>query len=92
MKNVYLQAAVMPEQGGGGPLAPPIFARSVNPIPTEGGQIIPIIGIFTPKFFHIPASLSTHSAAEKWCGNFLTFAIAPVHSVAVLFFASFRAN
>ena len=32
---------VMPELGGPGePLVPPIFGRSVNPIPTWGGQIL----------------------------------------------------
>ena len=41
--------------GGGarGLLAPPIFARSVKPIPTEGGQIIPIyiLVLAPPNFF-----------------------------------------
>ena len=48
----------MPELGGpGGPLAPPIFGRSVNPIPTEGGQIIPTYYYRPPKKCHLPASL-----------------------------------
>ena len=35
---------VMPELGGpGGPLAPPIFGRSVNPIPTGEGRLSPPI-------------------------------------------------
>ena len=50
--------AVMPDRGGpGGPLAPPIFGRSVNPIPTGGGQIMPTITTGPPKVFHLPASL-----------------------------------
>ena len=46
--------------GPGGPLALPIFSRSVNPIPTGGGQegrLCPPITTGTPKFFHLPASL-----------------------------------
>ena len=50
--------AVVPEpRGPGGPLAPPIFGRSVNPIPTGGGQIIPTTYYWPPKVFHLPASL-----------------------------------
>ena len=45
--------------GARGPLAPPIFGRSVNPIQTGGGQIIPTYYYCPPppKFFHLPASL-----------------------------------
>ena len=40
--NQMYDSAVVPEPGGpGGPLAPPIFGRSVNPTRTRGGQIIP---------------------------------------------------
>ena len=50
--------SVVPELGGpGGPLAPPIFGRSVNPIPTGGGQIMPTISTGPPKVFHLLASL-----------------------------------
>ena len=51
--------AVVPEPGGpGGPLAPPIFGKSVNPIPTGGWQIIPTYYYWPPpKVFHLPASL-----------------------------------
>jgi hypothetical protein len=49
---------VVPELGGpGGPLAPPIFGRSVNPIETGCGQIMPTITTGPPKVFHLPASL-----------------------------------
>ena len=42
----------MPEPGGpGGPLAPPIFGRSVNPIQTGGGQIIPTYYYWHPQCF-----------------------------------------
>ena len=52
----------MPEPGGpGGPLAPPIFGRSVNPIPTGEGRLSPPITTGTPNVFHLPASLNfTH--------------------------------
>ena len=47
--------SVMPELGGqGGHLPPQIFGRSVNPIPTGGGQIMPTnhywhLQIFSPS-------------------------------------------
>jgi hypothetical protein len=45
----------MPEPGGGSQGAtappPPIFGRSVNPIPTEGGQIIPTYYYWHPQIF-----------------------------------------
>ena len=45
----------MPEpRGPGGPLAIPIFGISINPIPTWGGQIIPLITTNPHKFFHLP--------------------------------------
>ena len=48
----------MPEPGGPwGPLAPPIFGRSVNPIPTGEGRLSPPITTGTPNIFHLPASL-----------------------------------
>ena len=50
------KAPVMPELGG--PLAPPIFGRSVNPIPTGGGQIMPTSTTGPPKVFHLSASLT----------------------------------
>ena len=51
-------APVVPEPGGlGGPLAPPIFGGSVNPIPTGEGILSPPITTGTPNVFHLPASL-----------------------------------
>ena len=44
--------------GPGGPLAPPIFGRSVNPIPTGEGRSSPPIATGTPNVFHLPALLS----------------------------------
>ena len=42
----------MPEPGGpGGPLAPPIFGRSVNPIPTGEGRLSLTITTGTPQCF-----------------------------------------
>ena len=50
--------SVVPEPGGpGGPLAPPIFGSSVNPIPTMGGRFCPPFTSGTPNVFHLPASL-----------------------------------
>ena len=37
--------------GPGGPLALPIFSRSVNPIPTGGGQIMPSNYYWNPQIF-----------------------------------------
>ena len=52
------QMSVVPEPGGpGGPLAPPIFGRSVNPIPIGEGRLSPPITTGTPNVFHLPASL-----------------------------------
>ena len=43
---------VMPEPGGpGGPLAPPIFGRSVNPIQTGGAQTVPTYYFWPPQYF-----------------------------------------
>ena len=52
----------MPElrgPGAGGLLAPLIFGRSVNPIPTGEGRLSPPITTGTSKVFHLPASLLT---------------------------------
>ena len=43
--------------GTGGATGPPIFGRSVNPIQTGGGQIMPTITTGPPKVFHLPAAL-----------------------------------
>ena len=45
----------MPEPGG--PLAPPIFDRSVNPIRTGEGRLSPPITTGPLNVFHLPASL-----------------------------------
>ena len=46
----------MPEPGG--PLAPPIFGRSVNPIRTGEGRLSPPITTGPLNVFHLPASLN----------------------------------
>ena len=57
-RSILIVNAVMPEPGGpGGPLAPPIFGRSVNPIPTREGRLSPPITTGTPIVFHLRASL-----------------------------------
>ena len=63
--------AVVPEPGGpGGPLAPPIFGRPVNPIPTMGGRFCPPFTSGTPNVFHLPASLSRIDWRKgHWCGS-----------------------
>ena len=43
--------------GARGAMAPPIFGRSVNPIPTGEGRLSPPINTGTPNVFHLPASL-----------------------------------
>ena len=54
--NIQSLTAVVPEPGGpGGPLAPPIFGRSVNP--TGEGRLSPPITTGTPNVFHLPALL-----------------------------------
>ena len=61
-KVPYPYEAVVPEQGGpGGPLAPPIFGRPVNPIPTMGGRFCPPFTGGTPNVFHLPAPLNGKS-------------------------------
>ena len=44
--------------GQGGHWPPPIFGRSVNPIPTGEGRLSPPITSGTPNVFHLPAPLS----------------------------------
>ena len=50
----------MPELGGGRGATglPPIFDRSVNPIPTGEGTLSPTITTGPPSVFHLPASLN----------------------------------
>ena len=43
--------------GAGGPVVPPIFVRSVNPIQIGEGRLFTPITTGTPKFFHLPAAL-----------------------------------
>jgi hypothetical protein len=62
-----LSLAVVPEPGGpGGPLAPPIFGRSVNPIPTGGGQIIPTYYYWPPQSFS-PSGITASSTSKYQC-------------------------
>ena len=54
---------MVPEPGGpGGPLAPPIFGRSVNPIWTGGGQIIPTYYYWPPQYFS-PSGITGKSSS-----------------------------
>ena len=58
---------VVPEPGGpGGPLAPPIFCRSVNPIRTGEGRLSPPITAGPPDVFHLPASLYWYWSRDNW--------------------------
>ena len=50
-----------PGEGPGGPMAPPIFCRSVNPIRTGEGRLSPPITAGPPNVFHLPASLNNIS-------------------------------
>ena len=59
---------MVPELGGpGGPLAPPIFGRPVNPIPTMGDRFCPPFTSGTPNVFHLPASLKSISQKYPKC-------------------------
>ena len=51
--------------GPGGTLAPPIFGRPVNPIPTMGGRFCPPFTSGTPNVFHLPASLLINNQNES---------------------------
>ena len=63
-------SSVMPEPGGpGGPLAPPIFCRSVNPIRTGEGRLSPPITTGPPNVFHLPASLATQGHCTPVAGS-----------------------
>ena len=42
-------------RGATGP--PPIFGKSVNPIPSREGRLSPSITTGTPNVFHLPAPL-----------------------------------
>ena len=44
-------------------VAPPIFDRSLNRIPTRGSDFAHFMTTGSPKFFHLPASLS-----RRWTG------------------------
>ena len=59
MYYILFSTAVMPESGGGGQggIGPPIFGRSLNPIPTGEGRLSPPISTGTSNVFHLPASL-----------------------------------
>jgi len=48
--------------GAKGATGPPIFGRSVNPIPTGEGRLSPPITTGTPNVFHLQASLLTTMA------------------------------
>ena len=62
LKMLFLRQppSVMPEPKGPGqgPLAPPTFGESVNPIPSEEGRLSPSLSTGTPNVFHLPASLT----------------------------------
>ena len=45
----------------GGAMASPVFGRSVNPISTGGGQIMPTITTGTPGFSDLPTTLQNIS-------------------------------
>ena len=62
--------AVVPEPGGpGGPLAPPIFGRSVNPTPTGEGRLSPSTTTGTPNVSH--SGITEHSPYEYQIFEFL---------------------
>ena len=59
--------SVVPELGGpGGPLAPPIFCRSVNPIWTGEGRLSPPITTSPSNVFDLPAALGIIWRWNQW--------------------------
>ena len=52
--------------GARGPLAPPIFCRSVNPTRTGEGRFSPPITTGPPNGFHLPASLYLDQSHPKY--------------------------
>jgi hypothetical protein len=46
---------------------PPIFVRSVNPIPTRGRFFPPLLSTGISQFFHLPAPLTTSSYLPVQC-------------------------
>ena len=54
-----LSAAGLGVQGAVEPLDPPIFGRSVNPIPTGKRRLSPPNTTATSNVFHLPASLDS---------------------------------
>ena len=74
--NLQLMS-VMPEPGGPrGPLSPPIFGRSVNPILTGEGRLSPTFTTGPLSVFHLPASLDVNEAQIQAMGNLIIKAIA----------------
>ena len=52
----YLQVVIYLSDAG--PLAPPMFGRSFNPIPPGEDRLSPPITTGTLNVFHLPASMS----------------------------------
>ena len=78
---------MVPEPGGpGGPLAPPLFGRSVNPIPTGEGRLSLPITTGTPNVFHLPASLDL----ILWVSLFTLTCASFNHSCLGLFMLTFK--
>ena len=72
LRTPLMRISVMPEPGGpGGPAAPTIFGRSVNPIRTGEGRLSPPITTGPLNVFHLPASLDITcyncTAKDSWC-------------------------
>ena len=50
-------------------MGPPIFGRSVNPIPIGEGRLSPPITTGTPNVFHLPASLQWYLSRFSFVGT-----------------------
>ena len=62
--------------GPGGPLAPPIFGRSVNPIPTAGEQIMPTITTGPP--------MDVNAQMRDWLQENLVYAQLNLHAASIV--------
>ena len=78
------RGTVVPEPGGpGGPLAPPIFVRTVNPIRTREGRLSPPITTGPPMFF----TSRHHPLLQSFAGNSGEVCIMPNASLLICWLA-----
>ena len=67
---------------------PPIFGRSVNPIPTGEGRLSTLITSGPSNIFHLPASLYTRSESYYYITSFTHLPIFSIFPIKNLIFSS----